>query len=210
MWMSQYTDMEVRAAVEEAARWRTYVMARSHTDDGALRCLANGVRSIEYGTDIKADTADKLAAADIYVVPTLVVMDLLRTHGPDLGLPPMSLEKIKGVFEVSLETLERCAKAGVKLGFGTDLLDMRFHHWQGREFQLRSEVQKPIDILRSATLQNAALMNMGGKLGCVAPGAFGDVILLEDNPLENLGQFAQPEESIPLIVKGGQIIKSTL
>jgi len=210
LWMAQYTDKELRAAVEEAARRRTYVMAHCHTDEGANRCLINGVRSIEHGTEIFAETAEKLAEADIYVVPTLVVMDLLRQHGPDLNLPEMAHKKLKGVFETMMTSLETCDRAGVKLGFGTDLLDLRFHCWQGREFQLRGQVQKPVDILRSATSINAKMMNMSGQLGCIKEGAFGDVILLKNNPLNNLEQFAKPEESIPLILKGGNIVKNDM
>jgi imidazolonepropionase-like amidohydrolase len=94
IWMNQFTDEEISAAVEEAANRRTYVMAHCHTDEAAQRCVRLGVRSIEHGSDVQADTARLMAERGTFVVPTLAVTDVLRRHAAELNLPPMSLEKI--------------------------------------------------------------------------------------------------------------------
>jgi len=98
IWMNQFTEEEIAAAVYETANRRTYVMAHCHTDEAAKRCVALGVRSIEHGSDIQADTAKLMVEREVFVVPTLTVSEVLRARGAELNLPPMSLEKIKSGF----------------------------------------------------------------------------------------------------------------
>ena len=85
LWMPQFSDEEVRAAVEEAATRRTYVMAHCHTDDGARRCVELGVRTIEHGSEILDDTAKAIVKAGAYVVPTLSVMHVIKDYSGQLG-----------------------------------------------------------------------------------------------------------------------------
>jgi imidazolonepropionase-like amidohydrolase len=209
--MPQFTEEEIRAAVYEAATRRTYVMAHSHTDDSSRRCSEYGVRSIEHGTMIHQDeTARILARNGTYVVPTLSVVDVLKRHVDDLKLPPEVVAKIKGVGNEALRAIEVCARAGVKLGFGTDLLDHAFHPFQGGEFELRGEVSKPIDVLRSATSINAEILQMAGQLGCIQAGALADILVLEGNPFADLALFRKPEKNIPVIMKGGALVRNRL
>ena len=211
IWMPQFTEEEIRAAVYEAATRRTYVMAHSHTDDSSRRCSEYGVRSIEHGTMIHQDeTARILARNGTYVVPTLSVVDVLKRHVDDLKLPPEVVAKIKGVGNEALRAIEVCARAGVKLGFGTDLLDHAFHPFQGGEFELRGEVSKPIDVLRSATSINAEILQMAGQLGCIQAGALADILVLEGNPFADLALFRKPEKNIPVIMKGGALVRNRL
>jgi imidazolonepropionase-like amidohydrolase len=211
MWMPQFTEEEIRAAVYEAATRRTYVMAHSHTDDSSRRCSEYGVRSIEHGTLINQDeTASILAKNGTFVVPTLSAGDVLKRHVDKLKLPPAIVAKIKGVGNESLRSIEVCARAGVKLGFGTDLLDHAFHPFQGGEFELRGEVSKPIDVLRSATSINAEIIQMAGQLGCIQVGALADILVLEGNPFADLALFREPEKNIPVIMKGGTLVRNRL
>ncbi len=204
MWMPQFTDDEIRTAVQEATTRRKYVVAHCHTDDGAKRCVENGVRSIDHGTSISRATAELIAASDTsYVVPTLGVMHQLTDYGDKLGLYPESLEKARGIVEQACQSIENCMKAGVKVGLGTDIFGAEFHYLQSSEFEYRSAVSKPVDILRSATSINAEILQREGDLGCIAPGALADLIVLEKNPLNDLSQFKKPEENIPVIMKSG-------
>ncbi len=209
-WMPQFTEAEIRAAVEEAATRKTYVMAHCYTDDAARRCAEYGVRTIEHGSGIHEDTAKLIAEKGTYVVPTLKVIDVLRKHGTALGLPEMSLQKIKGLYESMVKSIEICVRAGVKLGLGTDLLDHTYHVLQGGEFALRGEVEKPIDVLRSATSINAEILQKEGELGCVSPEAFADILVLDFNPLQDLSAFADAAKNIPVIMRNGAIIKDAL
>lgn len=208
--MPQLCEAEIRAAVEEAASRRTYVMAHCHTAEGARRCVAFGVRSIEHGTDIDDATAAAIAAAGAYVVPTLAIVDLIRNEGSSLGMPPMSLPKIAGMYEQMLTSIETCMRHGVKLGLGVDLFDTRFHALQGHELQLRGEVSSPIDVLRSATSVNAELLQKAGELGCIAPGAYADLLVLDGNPIEDLGLFAKPERNVLVVMKAGRFVRNSL
>lgn len=210
IWMPQFSDEEIRAAVEEAARRRTYVMAHCHTDDGARRCAELGVRSLEHGTEISAPTAQLLAQKGVFVVPTLVVMDVLRRHGKDLSLPEAGREKLQGVYERMATSIQTCIEHGVRLGLGADLLDTRFHRLQGWELSMRAELSGPIDVLRSATSINAELLQMQGKLGCIQPGAYADLLLVDGDPTRDLRLFRQPEQTLLLILKAGEVVLSRL
>jgi imidazolonepropionase-like amidohydrolase len=210
MWMPQFTDDEIAAAVSEAATRRTYVLAHCHTDDAARRCAELGVRSIEHGSDIQPDTARLIAEKGAFVVPTLTVCDVIRREGQVLGLPPMSLIKIQSLFERILRAIETCRRAGVKVGLGVDLLGTRFHPEQGRELALRGEVDTPLDVLRSATSVNAELLREEGRLGCVAPDAWADLLVLDFDPLADLASFGDPLRTIPLVMKAGEIVRNDL
>lgn len=211
MWMPQFTEEEIRAAVYEASTRRTYVMAHSHTDDSSRRCSEYGVRTIEHGTLIcKDETATILAKNRTYVVPTLSVGDVLQRHVNELNLPPAVVGKINSIGNEALPSIEVCARAGVKLGLGTDLLDHAFHPFQGGELELRGQVSKPIDVLRSATSINAEILQMPDELGCIKAGAFADILVLEGNPFADLGLFRTPRKNIPVIMKGGAIVRNDL
>jgi len=210
LWMNQFTDDEIRAAVEEAATRRTYVMAHAHTDEAIRRCIRLGVRSIEHGSQVEPDTAKQLVETNTYVVPTLVVADIAKRHGHDLGMPDSAMEKLDGVFERMSSSIRACAGAGVRLGLGSDILGFEFQSQQGRELTLRAEVQAPLDVLRSATSVNAELLRRPGELGCIAPGAYADLIVLEGNPFMNMALFEQPLKNIALVMKAGEIIRNSL
>ena len=211
MWMPQFTDDEIRAVVEEAATRRKYVAAHCHTDDGARRCVENGVRSIEHGTEITVDTARLIAqSGTTYVVPTLAVIHELLEHGPTLGLFAESLEKVQGVLPRMLASIENCRRAGVKVGLGTDLFGTPYHHMQASELRFRGEVDKPVEVLRSATSVNAEIVQRAGELGVVAPGARADLLVLESNPLDDLAVFERYESDLRVIVKDGEVVKNTL
>ncbi len=210
MWMPQFTDAEISAAVEEAATRRTYVMAHCHTDDGARRCVENGVRSIEHGTLINRDsTAAMIASAGAFVVPTLSVAHVLMRHASALGIPPASVAKIEAIGEQMFESIDLCRQAGVQLGFGTDLLDHLYHVNQGGEFELRGRVSPAIEVLRSATSVNARLMGQAESIGSLRAGLLADLVLIDGDPVADLGIMGRPER-MPLVIRGGQFIRNLM
>jgi imidazolonepropionase-like amidohydrolase len=209
IWMLQYSEEEIRAAVDETGRWRRYVMAHAHTAEATRRCVAYGVRSVEHGTLVDRETAEFVAARGAFVVPTLVVIHALWEQGPALGFPPVSLGKLAEVKDAAIGSLEILRAAGVKVGFGTDLLGP-LHREQSREFRLRAEVLSPAEILRSATSVNAELLDRTGELGVVAPGAIADLLVVDGNPLEDLGLLLDEGRHLAVIMKGGELHKVTL
>lgn len=210
MWMPQFTDDEILAAVQEAGTRRAYVMAHAHTDDAARRCANLGVRTVEHGTDISPETAAFLAEYGTYVVPTLSPAALLERHGARVGLPPAGVEKVKGIITLMARSIENLTRAGVKLGMGTDLFGEEFHVMQGGELKLRGEVSPAIDVLRSATSIGAEILQKSGELGCIRPGALADILVLDSDPFLDLGLFEDAARNIPMIMKGGQFVRCSL
>jgi imidazolonepropionase-like amidohydrolase len=100
-------------------------------------------------------------------------------------------------------------RAGVKLGFGTDLLGSTYVQ-ECREFTLRSEVFTPLELLRQATSSNAELMMMKGRIGCVAEGAYADLIVVDGDPLEDIGLVAADGRKLSLVVRAGEVVKNRL
>jgi imidazolonepropionase-like amidohydrolase len=209
IWNLQYTDEEIAAAVWEARAWNTYVMAHAYTAEAIRRCLEQGVRSIEHGNLIDRETAALAKARGAFVVPTLVTYEALAEFGAKLGLPPASVAKIEDVRTAGLVALEHLKEAGVDVGFGSDLLG-EMHAQQSREFLIRAEVFSPFEILVSATSGNARLLNRGGVLGEITPGAEADLIVVDGNPIEDLHVLTGQGEGIPLIMRGGEIVKNAL
>ncbi len=208
--MPHFADEEIAVAVEEATRRKSYVMAHCHTDDAARRCLRLGVRTIEHGSLIEPETATMIAAEGAFVVPTLSAGELIAEHAAALGLPASAADKVREVNRRSLEAVEACAAAGVKLGLGCDLHGHEFVKTQGRELLLRGQVQSPIDVLRSATSINAEIVQAKGELGVIAPDALADMIIVDGDPLDDLSLFVHSSETVALVMKGGRIVRSRL
>ena len=209
VWNLQYSEDEIRAIVWEAQSWRTYVMAHAYTPEAISRCVRNGVRSIEHGNLVDQPTAELMAREDAFLVPTLVTYDALHREGKQWGLPQVSIDKIEDVRDAGLQSLEIAKAAGVNLGFGTDLLG-ETHHYQSLEFSIRAEVLSPFEVIQSATIGNAALLNRSGELGVVAPDALADLIVVDGNPLDDLNLLQDQGKHLPLIMKAGTIYKNTL
>ena len=209
IWMDQYSDEEIRVGVEEAATRRTYVMAHAHTASAVRRCAELGVRSIEHGTLIDAEAAEAAAAAGAFVVPTLVTLFAMIESGDQFGLPKIFAEKLQGLGEDGLRSLDICRAAGVPMGFGTDLVGP-LHDRQSQEFLIRGQVLAPVEVLRSATSINAALMQRSGELGTIAPGAVADILVVDGDPLGDLGLLQEQGRHIPVIMKDGQFCKNEL
>ena len=206
---AQYTDEELEAIVHEARSWNTYVAAHAYTAAAITRAAKAGVRTIEHGNLIDAPAAKLLAERGGYLVPTLVTYEIMRREAPRARLPAFSVAKLETVLAAGLESIQIALQAGVKLGFGTDLLG-EFHAYQSEELQIRARVQKPLAVLRSATLVNAEILGQTGRLGTITPGALADLIAVDGNPLEDLGLLQNQGRHLSLIVKNGAVFKRAL
>jgi imidazolonepropionase-like amidohydrolase len=207
--MVQYTEAEIRAAVDEAASRRTYAFAHAYIPEAIERAVRAGVRSIEHGNLLDQDAARTMADHDCYLVPTLVVYDQVAEFGRALNFPAASLAKLDAVLGAGLQSIEIASRAGIQLGFGTDLLG-ETQDAQSREFLLRAQVQEPADVLRSATLVNAELLRRPGELGVIAAGALADILVVDGDPLRNIELLTGQGEHLMLISRGGEIISNRL
>ena len=202
----QFSESEIRAAVEEASFRGAYVMAHAYTAESISRCVEFGVRSIEHANLIDLEAARATKLNDAYVVPTLVTYAAMRERGSEIGLPDYSLPKLEEVAAAGLQSLEYLESAGVKTGLGTDLFGA-LEDEQSRELLIRAEVNSPVDVLRSAMSVNAELLRMSGELGCVKPGAHADLLVVVGNPLNDLGLLQEEGRHLPYIMKGGRLVK---
>ncbi|HKS56232.1 MAG TPA: amidohydrolase family protein [Steroidobacteraceae bacterium] len=203
IWMDQFTDLEIRAAVEEAATRRTYVMAHAHTAQAAIRCARNGVRSIEHGTLMDRPSADTVASTGAFVVPTLSIIESLQQM--PLGLPPAALEKLAAIGDQAAAAVAHCRAAGVKVGLGTDLFGA-LRDQQSREFQVRGRHESSLEVLRSATSVNAELIDLQGEVGTLRAGAAADIIAVSGNPVADVAVLADPDRNLKLVVHDGRVI----
>lgn len=204
-----YSRDELRAAVEEATNARTYVMAHAYTAEAIARAVDCGVRSIEHANLVDLKTAKAMTARGAFAVPTLVTYEALANEGASLGLPPESVAKIENVRGAGLESLDIFKRAGTKVAFGTDLLG-EMHRHQSGEFAIRARVLPAHEIVASATSVAADLLNMTGKLGTVAPGAFADLLVVDGDPLVDATILGGQGENLRAILKNGKFYKNEL
>jgi imidazolonepropionase-like amidohydrolase len=206
---TQYSEAEIRAIVDEAEAANTYVMAHAYTARAIRRAIECGVRTIEHGNLVDADTAKLMAEKGAFAVPTQVTYEMLAKHGAEAGLPPDSVAKIEDVRLAGRNALKLFADAGVEMGYGSDLLgDM--HQYQSHELQIRAEVLGNLAALRSATSVAAKILQREGQLGCIAEGAIADLLVVDGNPLENIDCLVGQGEHLAMIIQEGSIKKNTL
>jgi len=204
-----YSEDEIRAIVAEADGRQTYVMAHSYTPEAIERAVRMGVRTIEHGNLIDERVAGLMAEKGAYVVPTLVTYEALAKEGAEYGLPADSVDKIATVRTAGLESLQIFKRAGVKMGFGTDLLGPS-HRLQSEEFRIRAEILSPFEVIQSATLIGAEVLNMQGKLGQLTSGAIADLLVVNGNPYKDINCLLGQGENIPLVMKAGEIYHDEL
>jgi len=203
---TQFSIEEIRAIVEEASAANRYVAGHAYTPAAIRRGVINGVRSIEHGNFIDDATAEVVRDHGAFLVPTLVTYHALADGGRAAGLSDVTHAKIAEVLEASLRGLETAHRNGVDVAFGTDLLGS-LQTRQLTEFTLRAEVQKPADMIRSATTVGARLLGAEGLLGTVAPGAHADLLAVDGNPLDDISVLTEPERHQRLLMAGGRVVR---
>ncbi len=205
----QFSRDEITAVVEEAHNAGTYVAAHLYTDAAIARAVECGVRSVEHANLIEAPTATLMRQTGAIACPTLVAYEALHDEGAALGLPVDSVAKIDDVRLRSPRSLEILHEAGVPMAYGSDLLG-GLHRRQSDEFVIRGRVLPPIDVIRATTCHAATLIGMTGKIGCVTPGAFADLIVVDGDPLRDLALLTGQGRHIPVIMKAGAFVKNEI
>jgi imidazolonepropionase-like amidohydrolase len=204
-----YSKAELRMAVEEAEMAQTYVAGHLYTAASIARAVECGVKCVEHASLVDAPTAKVVAEYGAVAVPTLIIFEGLKKEGAELGLPAASVAKIDDVRLFGQQSLEHLRNAGVVMGYGTDLLGP-LHRLQSEEFLLRGEVLPSHEVIRSATLDAARVLRMEGKVGCISPGAFADLIAVKGNPLRDLSLLTNQGRHMPVIIKGGDVVKNEI
>ncbi|MDD0814604.1 amidohydrolase family protein [Curvibacter sp. HBC28] len=201
-----YSEAELRAMVEEASNAGTYVMAHAYTPRAIARAVRCGVRTIEHGNLVDEDSAKLMAELGAFMVPTLVTYEALALEGASFGLPPESMAKVDGVRSAGKRGLEILARAGVRIGLGSDLLG-ESQRMQSDELKLRADVLGNGAALQQATVIGAEILGQSGQLGHLAPGAVADVLLVRGNPLQDISCLLGQGEHIVQIIQDGRLVK---
>jgi len=206
---TQFSVEELNAIVEEATAANIYVTGHAYTSRAINRGLECGVRCIEHGNLMDASSIPLFQKHGAFYVPTIVTYHAL-TDRARRGLLPADIEvKLKEVIDGAIGALEMAHKAGIPIVYGTDLF-ADTHDWQLQEFIIRSQVQPPADLIRSATTVAARLLCRAGELGVVAPGALADLLVIDGNPLDDIRVLTTPEQTLKLIMKEGTVYKNEL
>ena len=125
-------------------------------------------------------------------------------------LPPTIVDNLKRTIERGRQVYGWARKHGVPIGFGTDLWGPEAQKSQLREFEMRRDLDAPVDVVRSATAVNAELLMEKARLGVIAEGAHADLLVVDGNPLADLGVLLDPQRNLKLIMKGGTVYKNEL
>lgn len=211
--VTQYTDDEVRAAVESAEDWGTYVAAHVYNSKGIRRAITNGVKSIEHANLVDEETLLLMQENDIWLSPQVLIFE-----NEIVGLNADQQRKQQQALEGIDDMMKAVNKIGFeKIVFGADIVtNMGLLERIGEEFILRSQWFEPIEILRQVTSRGGELMalsgprNPYGKLGVIEVGAVADILVVEGNPLEDISVMTQPRENFKVILQGGSVYKNEL
>ncbi len=209
--VTQYTEAELRAGVEAAANWGTYVLVHAFTPHAVQQALRAGVRSIEHGFLLDDATAEMIAEHDAW----WCLQPMLGDEDAITFTEPVKQAKMAKVIAGTDRAYELAKKHGVNLAWGTDtLFDTRLADRQGAQLAKMSRWFTPAQVLKMATSDNAALCAMSGPrdpypgpLGVVEEGAIADLLLVDGNPLDDLQLLADPDRSLVVIMKNGTIYK---
>ncbi len=209
--VTQYTFDEMKAAVDAAEDWGTYVMVHAYTPRAVQRAVEAGVKSIEHGQMLDEETLKILAKKGVW----LSLQNLMDNNE---NMDEQRKEKRKPVLDGQDKVWPLAKKLGVKLAWGTDFLFEPELNDEQNSYILR--LQKwftNAEILKMITQDNGELLQLSGlrspypgKLGVVEEKALADLILVDGNPLKDLSLIANPDKNFLVIIKDGQIYKNTI
>ncbi len=213
LYTVQFTPAELRAAVEAAADYGTYVCTHVYNVGGIRRAVEAGVKSIEHGHLADEPTVALLADRDVWLS-----MQPFAEH--DHTFPdPDRAEKNRQVAEGTGQVYGWAKKHGVKLAWGTDLLFEPDHNHRQSEMVARlGEFFTTVEALKMVTSGNAELFRLSGdrdpyrsaRLGQISAGAWADILVIDGDPTKDLSLLADPAANIALIVKDGTVVKNNL
>jgi len=208
--VSQYTEREIRAGVDAAENWGTYVTVHAYTPRAVRTAIAAGVRCIEHGQLLDEDTVALMAEKGIWwcLQPFLDDEDAPQLAAANRGKFLQMVAGTDNAYRLAI-------KHGVRVAFGTDILfDAKLATRQGAQLAKLTRWYEPAAVLQQATSGNAELLSLSGprnpypgRLGVIEDGAIADLILVDGDPVTDLSLIADPDLNFLVIVKNGQLVK---
>jgi imidazolonepropionase-like amidohydrolase len=211
---TQFTEREMRAAVEAAEDWGTYVCAHVYTPGGIRRAITAGVKSIEHGQLADEATARVMAGEGVW----WSIQPFLSDEDANPKDDPVQQAKQEEVAAGTVRAFELARKHRVPLAFGTDILfNPAGTGSQGRQLAKFARFMSPLQALHTATGAAGTLLGLSGPrapypapLGVIREGAAADLLVVNGDPSESLDFLGDPEANLPLIMKAGTVIKDQL
>jgi imidazolonepropionase-like amidohydrolase len=212
--VTQYSVAELRAAVEAAENWGTYVTVHAYTPRAVRQAIEAGVKCIDHGQLLDEPTVQLMAEKGIWWS-----LQPFTDDGPSAFPEGSSNRKKQLEMFGGTDTAYALAKKHkVRTGWGTDILfDAAAAAKQGAELAKMTRWYTPAEALKMATADNADLLALSGlrspyegKLGVVKEGALADLLLVEGDPIANIGLVADPAKNFVVIMKDGRVYKNTL
>lgn len=200
---TQFSLEELTVAVHEAEAVGSYVMAHSLSSRAIRTCIEAGVRTIEHGNFLDEETAALMAETGTYLIPTAIVYENAAANQAKIGFSEAVGEKLRVAAGRCRDVIRLAHSAGVKVGYGTDLL-AEYVNRMGAGLYIHVEELGAEEALIGATSINAEAIGLGDRVGTIEVGKAADFVLFNQNLIENPEAIAH-ESSIDLVIKGGEV-----
>ena len=198
----EFTEDEIRAAVDEAALYGTHVAAHAHGAEGIKRAVRAGVRSIEHGSIADEEALQLMADTGTYLVADVWNGDWINEIGHRDGWPAATLQKNTDTTETQRAAFTRALELGVRIGFGTDS-GVYPHGMNAKQLSVMVRLGlSPMNVLRTATLWAAECMG-DNQVGSLEAGRYADLVAVGGRDLGDLSAFA---DDVRAVVKGGRVM----
>lgn len=202
----EFTEDEIRAAVETAGLAGTFVAAHAHGAEGIKRAVRAGVRSIEHGSMLDDEAIDLMVDHGTYLVADMYDGDWIAEEGPAMGYSEETLAKNDALNDTQRAGFAKAVAAGVRIAFGTDS-GVIPHGTNARQFPLYvRHGLTPAQAIQSATLWAAEMMGRQDTVGSIAPGAYADLVAVSGNPLDDITALESPAG----VMKSGRWVTSPI
>jgi len=200
----EFSEQEIRAAVEEAGLYGKKLAAHAHGAEGIKRCVRAGVHSIEHGSLMDDEAIELMAEAGTWLVADVYCGDWIAEEGRRNGWSRATLDKNDETTDAQRAGFKKCVESGVRIAFGTDS-GVYPHGLNARQFAYMVEHgMTPMQAVRAATIVSAELLEQDHELGSLSPGKLADVIAVQGDPIEDVARL----EDVSFVMKGGQVGRS--
>jgi imidazolonepropionase-like amidohydrolase len=201
--VSEFTEEEIKAAVDQAAQYGAFVAAHAHGAEGIKNAVRAGVRSIEHGSLMDDEAIALMKERGTYLVADIYNGDYIATVGREQKWPEEYLRKNEETTEAQRQGFRKAVAAGVKIAYGTDS-GVYPHGWNAKQLPYMVRYgMTPMAAIRSATIVAAQMMGWEDRVGSIAPGKYADIIAVEGDALADLSSFSK----VPFVMKGGAVHK---
>jgi len=202
--VSEYTEEEIRGAVDQAAQYGTFVAAHAHGAEGIKNAVRAGVRSIEHGSLMDDAAIVLMKERGTYLVADIYNGDYIASVGREQKWPEEYLRKNDETTEAQRAGFRKAVAAGVKIAYGTDS-GVYPHALSARQLPYMVRYgMTPMAAIQSATVVAAELMGWSDRVGSIAPGKYADIIAVEGDAMADLASFSK----VPFVMKGGMVYQA--